>query len=256
MGIKKYILISLFASSLANQLHAESNSPIILTSNIVTSNTIDSNQVLGISSFNNTLLNQNNLSQNSNLSLSQDHLTLAWSLSDGISLHMNLFENTINSDALQNNSNNYYFNPNNYNQLQTQKQLPSIGNQLIQSYSLGVASKYNLGPSYLLDLNLNIGRIEGANLLGFSADDIQTTTLGIGLRKSNFGAKLNTNFYLDSFTRLSNSSTLDFEFNWHFSDNGILTFGTQKPMSSSIEATDSFDSVLGNVQYIKFQHNL
>lgn len=191
---------------------------------------------------------------NSNFSLkTKNHFGLDWKLVENLSVNFNVFEDSIN-----------FFDTNLETSPYPSMALKSFAptrsfqstNRQISGFKLGVSSELGLGKSLKLGLNFDIGKLEGADILGFNNPEVNTTSFGIGIRNSNFGASVNTDLYLEDMIPNLNQSRLGFEFDWHFSSNSKLSLGTKTSIDPAQKVQSSIDEFTGDVQYIKFQHNL
>jgi hypothetical protein len=192
-----------------------------------------------------------NISSNPN-----EKLNFFWQNSPLFSVHFNIFENQyIDTNAeLQDSI------------LKSKQLILSKGfslsnidsiNRNITGYKIGLSSELGLGNNFMLDLNFDIGQLDGADLIGFNNKEINTTSFALGIRKSNFGASINTDIFLEDLEANLEQSRLGFEIDWHFSNDGKLSFGSKKTMGDTKSyQSNSIDDITGDVQYIKFQHNL
>jgi hypothetical protein len=64
--------------------------------------------------------------------------------------------------------------------------------------------------------------------------------------------------YLEENIDLKDHSRLGLELDWYLSDDTTLSFGTKQRLNSDsyLDRSNSIDNLTGDVQYIKFQHNL
>ena len=62
--------------------------------------------------------------------------------------------------------------------------------------------------------------------------------------------------FLEDNTDFMQNSSYGLELDWYFSDDTTFSVGTKQRINSSIKQENSLDSLTGNIQYIKFQHNL
>ncbi|MBL4661928.1 MAG: hypothetical protein JKY19_16335 [Alcanivoracaceae bacterium] len=189
-----------------------------------------------------------------------DELAIAWNLSNFLSVNLSVFDTP---------TNNYIANvtPNPFNQnisqnkslntLTIQQPLLDV-NRNLSGYKLGVSSEMGIGNNYKLNIKFNYGQLEEANLAGFNSNEINTTSFTLGIRKAKFGASINTDSYLEDNVDLIDHSRLGLEFDWHFSDDTTISFGTKQRLNSNsyLDRSHSLDSLTGDVQYIKFKHNL
>lgn len=231
---------------------------------------------------NNIQLNKNKLNFNnddwikvkgdkdkSNLSLIQNkksifgnELGVTWNVSDFISVNFNVFENqsftnfnafpgTSNSSLIPSKSLNY-----------ASKSLPIAntlsGSERIIGYKFGVSSKLGLGHNYKLNINFDYGLLGGADLVGFNTNEINTSTFKLGIRKNKFGASFNTDIFIEDNDQFITNSRLGFELDWHFSDVTTLSFGSKQRINTNSfgNQSNSLESLTGDIQYIKFKHNL
>ena len=194
---------------------------------------------------------------------SQDELSFAWNLSDALIVNLSIFETLANTN--QNYNNNFIqLNENlginkNYNKLAIQPQNTFLdSSRNVSGYKLGISSKLDILDNYILNIGFDYGQLEDADLVGFNSPDVNTTSFELGFRKSRFGASLLTDTYLENNVDLTGHTRLGFELDWHFSDDTSISFGSKQRIknSSSNNTSNSLDSLTGDVQYIKFQHNL
>lgn len=202
--------------------------------------------------------NKYSISANKNISFGNE-VSFAWNFSDYLKFNLNVFENQIQDNGITSYSNNYsnkslggFSNKNLTDVIQSEI------NRSITGYKFGISSELGLGNNYKLGLNLDYGQLDGADIIGFYNEEISTTSFGLGIRKSNFGASVNTDIFLEENTDLIDGSRFGFEFDWYFSDETKISLGTKQRLNTSntSETNNSLDSLTGNVQYIKFQHNL
>ncbi|MFK8010479.1 MAG: hypothetical protein AB8B80_00465 [Marinicellaceae bacterium] len=200
--------------------------------------------------------------QNKNYSITQsqnltfgNELSFAWNFTNLFKINLNVFENQFqDSNYASFESYDKFFGSADKN---STIDYSSEINRSITGYKFGISSELGLGNNYKLDLNLDYGQLDGANLVGFTSEEISTTSFALGIRKSKFGASVNTDIYLEDNIDLMESSRLGFEIDWYFSDETKISLGSKQRMNNIIpESNNSLDSLTGNVQYIKFQHNL
>jgi hypothetical protein len=185
-----------------------------------------------------------------------DEIAFAWNLSDSLSLNLSVFENQTNN-LLESQNESLINQQKSYSKLITPK--PSLEvNKNLSGYKFGISSKLDMGKSYVVNINLDYGQLEEANLAGFYNSKVNTSSFELGIRKSKFGASLLTDSYLENNTDILDNTRIGFEFDWYFSDNTIISFGSKQRYNSksSIKQSNSLDNLTGNVQYIKFQRNL
>ncbi len=212
---------------------------------------------------------ENNLfsvAKNQDLTFGEE-LAIAWNLSDSLSVNLSVFENQLSNNYTASNdqaglagvNNRLGFNKNlvnkSINDLSAQQPVLDA-NRNLTGYKLGISSQLGLGNDYKLNINFDYGQVEGANLEGFQNRDINTTSFALGIRKAKFGASLNTDMYLQEDVDLIDRSRLGLEFDWHFSDDTSISFGTKQRLNKNTNRASTLDSITGNVQYIKFKHNL
>ena len=185
-------------------------------------------------------------------------LAFEWDLSNYFSLNLSVFENQVQFAS--------NYNPSAYTSLpsfnkSSASSVATVNNthRNLRGYSFGVSSEVDLWQNYKLDINFDYGLLNGADLVGFSNNEINTTSFALGIRKAKFGATVNTDVYLQDNVNLYNSSRLGLELDWHFNDDSKISIGT-KTRLSDIKQTpnnqNSLESITGNVRYIKFEHNL
>ena len=190
-----------------------------------------------------------------------DELALAWSLSNSLSVNLSVFDTPTTNNYIANIAANP-FNQNisqnkSLNALPLQQPLLDV-NRNLSGYKLGVSSEMGIGNDYKLNIKFNYGQLEEANLAGFNSNEINTTSFTLGIRKAKFGASINTDTYLEDNVDLVDHSRLGLELDWHFSDDTTISFGTKQRLNSSsyLDQSNSLDNLTGDVQYIKFKHNL
>jgi hypothetical protein len=194
-----------------------------------------------------------------------EQFAIAWNLSDSFSINLSVFENQLNSNYLSN-ANSNAFAPNTP-RFQTkslivapvsQPQAIIDVNRSISGYKLGISSEIGIGHNYKLNFNFDYGQLEDANLVGFNSNEINTSSFAFGIRNKKFGASLNTDIFLEDNVDLRDHSRLGLELDWHFSDYTTISVGTKQRLNNSsyLDRSDTLDNLTGNVQYIKFKHNL
>ncbi|VAW37815.1 hypothetical protein MNBD_GAMMA01-1628 [hydrothermal vent metagenome] len=199
------------------------------------------------------------ITANHNIAFGKE-ISFAWNLSNFLSINLDIFEN-----QLQNNFPTDYLSANNqhssykaFNKLTTQSNQFN-NNRNLTGYKLGIASELGLGNNYKLGINFDYGQLDGAELAGFNSNEVVTTSFALGIRKAKFGASLNTDVYLEDNVELTDYSRFGFELDWHFSDETTISVGSKQRINNNSaydNQSNSMDSLIGNVQYIKFQHNL
>lgn len=126
----------------------------------------------------------------------------------------------------------------------------------LTGYHFGISSVVNLGSHWRLGLDLGHGQIDG-DLLGLNNDKMNTTSLGLGVRYQNFGATLNSDFMTRDSNDLLEQSSLNLKVDWHFTEDGTISFGARKSVRENNQPSSSvLDRLTGTVPYIKFKHNL
>ena len=195
--------------------------------------------------------NYYSISTDRNLSFGNE-VSIAWNLSKFLKVNLNVFENQLQENEVSSFNG---FN-NSFNKSAPQVYTNEI-NRSISGYKFGISSELGLGNNYKLGLNLDYGQLDGADLIGFNNDEISTTSFALGIRKSKFGAYVNTDIFLEENIDLMETSRLGFEIDWYFSEETKISLGSKQRMNNTkLETNNSLDSLTGNVQYIKFQHNL
>lgn len=200
------------------------------------------------------------LKKNKNITFG-DELAFAWNLSDSLSLNLSVFENHTNANYLTGQ------NISNRNQLKSLNKFASIPvsippsidvNRSISGYKFGISSKLDMGKSYIVNINLDYGLLDDANLAGFSSSKVNTSSFELGIRKSKFGASLLTDSYLENNIDVLNHTRVGFELDWYISEDTVISFGSKQRYNnkSYIDQSNTLDNLTGNVQYIKFQRNL
>ena len=186
-----------------------------------------------------------------------DELSLKWNLSHSLTVNLSVFESQSNNNFKKNPILSS-FNSGKGKSLITQQPKSLDVNQNITSYKLGLSSAYGIGSNYTLNINFDYGQIVDADLVGFNSQEVSTTSFALGIRKAKFGASLNTDMYLEDDIDLKDHSRLGLELDWYFSDDTTISVGTKQRINSNsyIDRSNSIDNLTGNVQYIKFQHNL
>ncbi len=175
----------------------------------------------------------------SNQSVFGDELVLGMKFADWLSLRLNVVEE---SDSLGLFSN-----------LNIPASNFSQSDSNLAGFQFGVSSVMSISDNWRLGVDLGRGRI-GGELLGLYQDQLQTTSLGFGLRNQYFGAKFQSD-YMSSTTRQNlEQSTMDLQVDWYFTKEGTISFGARRSINDNI-STD-IDQLTGTVPYIKFKHNL
>jgi len=122
-------------------------------------------------------------------------------------------------------------------------------------YQFGVSSVLNISQNWRLGIDLGKGRV-GGDLLGLYQDQVETTSLGFGIRSQKFGATLQSDFLNSASSSEVEQSTLDFQLDWHFTKDGTVSFGARRNVMENSSSSTSLDQLTGTVPYIKFKHNL
>ncbi len=259
-NIKIVILIALFGTN----LHAAENDASQSFSLLATqSNDLNSLKV------NNEWISSNHKSNTPVFTLKANKNTdfgnevgIAWNLSDSIIFNLNLFENRLNKDTttrhdsiLQNYNKNL---SKNFGKPVTPYQTPSFDtNSNVSGYNFGISSKFGMGNSTILNIDFNYGQLVEVNLTGVSSPDVNTSSFALGFRKAKFGASFQTDSFLEDNVDVMDNTRLGIEFDWYFSDDTTISFGSKQRINSKqTNGSSSLDSLTGDVQYIKFQHNL
>lgn len=126
----------------------------------------------------------------------------------------------------------------------------------LAGYQLGVSSVFDLGDQWRLGFELGQGQLKG-EYLGLYQDDMNRTSLGLGVRYNQFGATVNSDFFSRDSNDLLEQSTLDLKVDWHFTKDGTISIGARKGVKENGNSVDSvLDQLNGTVPYIKFKHNL
>lgn len=191
-----------------------------------------------------------------------NEVAIGWNLSNSIMINLSLFENRVNSNTSSNDNKTPYSYSKNfikgYQKIATQYQTPTLeANRNISGYKFGISSKFGMGNNYILNIDFDYGQLADADLVGFNSPEVNTSSFALGFRKAKFGASLLSDSYLEENVDLINSTRLGFELDWHFSDHTTISFGSKQRINNNQKnVSNSLDSLTGDVQYIKFQHNL
>lgn len=121
-------------------------------------------------------------------------------------------------------------------------------------YQLGITSVLNLTSNWRFGVDLSAGQVAG-DLWGLYEDQLDTTSIGFGIRNQRFGASLQSDFMSSQQHNNVRQSTIDLQVDWHFNQDGTLSFGARRNMNDVPTATN-LDQFIGTVPYIKFKHNL
>lgn len=193
------------------------------------------------------------------LNISRDELAFAWNFSDSLKINLSIFENFSNDNYVSN-TNQQYTNNNftkSLSKLATQLQRPTLDtNRNISGYKFGISSEFGMGNNYTLNIGFDYGQLEDADIVGFNTSDVNTSTFELGFRKSKFGASVLTDTYNENNTDDIDYARLGFELDWYFSDDTIISFGSKQRVNSNSNNSGSLETLTGDIQYIKFQHNL
>lgn len=263
MNIKHTLVLFLSVISHATAFADDKDYTSVLdinSSNLNHSNVDDEWISINNTDKNNSSPFQLTLNNNANLG---DELSFAWNLSDSFILNLSIFEalaNTnqnINSDLFQVGSNQNFNKSYNKFAVQSQNSIVDI-NRNVSGYKLGISSKLDIYNNYVLNIDFDYGQLADADLVGFNSPEVNTTSLELGFRKARFGASLLTDTYLENNIDFTGHTRLGFEVDWHFSEDTTISFGSKQRIksNSSLNTSSSLDSLTGDVQYIKFQHNL
>jgi hypothetical protein len=198
--------------------------------------------------------NKYSISAYKNVSFGNE-VSFAWNFTDYLKFNLNVFENQMQDNGIIRYSNKSL---EGFSNKSLSDDVTNEINRSITGYKFGISSELGLGNNYKLGLNLDYGQLDGADIVGFYNEEISTTSFGLGIRKSSFGASVKTDIFLEENTDLIDNSRLGFEFDWYFSDETKISLGTKQRLNTNnnSETNNSLDSLTGNVQYIKFQHNL
>ncbi len=188
----------------------------------------------------------------------RDEVEMAWSFSNLFSINVNLFEDGNYKNYFNLPSDNTVVASLNKSASLTSQQPTLETNTRLKGYKIGLSSDIGLGNQFKLGINLDYGKLNGANLIGFNTDNVNTSSFALGIKNKKFGASLITDSVIENNNFLSDQARMGFEIDWHFSENTTFSFGSKQQIKSSANNTQTtnFDSLSGNVQYIKFQHNL
>lgn len=121
-------------------------------------------------------------------------------------------------------------------------------------YQLGVSSVMNISDNWRLGFDLGRGQV-GGELLGLYQDQIQTTSFGLGVRNQRIGATFQTDFMNSTTYQDLEQSTMDLQVDWHFTQDGTLSFGARRSVNENNASTNE-EQLTGTVPYIKFKHSL
>lgn len=186
-----------------------------------------------------------------------EEIALAWNFKDFLSVNINVFENKYTS-GFDGTKHHYISNNKSFNKsLSLQQPSSSLDiNRRLIGYKFGVSSELELGEEYKLDINLDYGQLAGADLAGFTSNEVNTSSFELGIRTNKFGASFNTDLYHEKNIDLMQNSRLGLELDWYFSKDTTFSVGSKQRVNDKVSQSNYLDSLTGNVQYIKFQHNL
>ncbi|MCF6287680.1 MAG: hypothetical protein L3J53_00395 [Proteobacteria bacterium] len=184
-----------------------------------------------------------------------EEIALTWNFTDFLSINLNVFENKYLAPN-PSPSRFYTSGYKSFNKLMPARQPTYDVNRSLLGYKFGVSSKLGLGNNYQLGINLDYGQIDGADLIGFTNQVLNTTSVKLGIRKNKFRASLNTDMFLENNIDYKQKSLLGLELDWYFSENTIFSIGSKQRINNPTQQANNLDNITGNVQYIKFQHNL
>lgn len=205
------------------------------------------------------------LKTNKNIDFGNE-VAIAWNLSDSIIINLNLFKNRLNSKSnTRDNATPFNYSKSydtNLSKIPRKPAMPIQGSSLetnsnISGYNFGISSKFGMGRNTVLNIDFNYGQLADANLIGFSSPEVNTSSFTLGFRKARFGASILTDTYLEDHVDMIDNTRLGIELDWYFSDDTTISFGSKQRINNKQSITSStLDSLTGDVQYIKFQHNL
>gem|GEM_PF-1336616 len=124
----------------------------------------------------------------------------------------------------------------------------------LAGYQFGVSSVLNISRNWRLGFDLGRGRL-GGELLGLYQDQLETTSLGFGVRNQSFGATFQSDFMSSTTRQDLEQSTMDLQLDWYFTKEGTISFGARRSINDDSLNTN-IDQLTGTVPYIKFKHNL
>lgn len=126
-------------------------------------------------------------------------------------------------------------------------------NQNDLSYQLGISSVLDISPNWRFGVDLSTGQVSG-DVLGLYQDQLDTTSFGLGVRNQRFGASFHSDYASSRQNSALYRSSIDLQVDWHFNQDGTLSFGARKHMNDN--TATNLDQFTGTVPYIKFKHNL
>ncbi|MFV0542929.1 MAG: hypothetical protein ACK5L8_04465 [Marinicella pacifica] len=121
------------------------------------------------------------------------------------------------------------------------------------SYQLGLSSVLDISSNWRFGLDLSTGQVSG-DMLGLYQDQLDTASFGLGVRTQRFGASLHSDYASSRQNSQLYRSSIDLQVDWHFNQDGTLSFGARKNMNDDVAT--NLDRLTGTVPYIKFKHNL
>lgn len=184
-----------------------------------------------------------------------DEIALAWNFTDFLSFNLNVFENKYITDGISSNSSIASIS-NKFTKYAPIPQSSDDINRRLSGYKFGVSSQMGLGNDFKLGINLDYGQLDGADLAGFSNQAINTSSFELGIRNNKFGATVNTDIFMEKNIDIMQNSRMGIEIDWFYSKDTTFSMGTKQRLNDSSDQLNYLDSLTGNVQYIKFQHNL
>ncbi len=256
-NFKFFILIALFGTN----LHAKENDSEISFSLLGTSTdkfNVNDDWISANHKKNTPVFT---LKANKNTNFGNE-IGIVWNLSDSIIINLNLFESRLNSEPTPKTTNTAFKYSKSLSKTfakhATPYQSPSLDtNRNISGYNFGISSKFGMGNNSELNIGFNYGLLADANLIGFNTPEVNTSSFALGFRKARFGASLLTDTYLEDNVGMIDNTRLGIELDWYFSDDTTISFGSkQRIKNSQSNVPNSLDGLTGDVQYIKFQHNL
>jgi len=165
-----------------------------------------------------------------------DELVVGMKFADWLTVRLNVIDDNNQSNL---------FNPGNG---YPQNEAPLDG------YQLGLSSVMNLNKNWRLGFDLGHGKV-GGEVLGLYQDQLETTSLGVGIRNQKFGAKFQSDILNRASDNVMEQATMDLQVDWYFTKDGTISFGARKHVNDN-QASTSLDQLTGTVPYIKFKHDL
>ena len=182
------------------------------------------------------------LSKN-NQGLFGDELIVGMKFADWLTVRLNVVED-----------NDYLGLFSNINRTPSNQTVSGSSDSDLAGFQFGVSSVLSISDNWRLGFDLGRGRI-GGELLGLYQDQLQTTSLGFGVRNQRFGATFQSDFMSSTINQNLEQSTMDLQVNWHFTQQGTISFGARRS-SNGNNTSANIDQLNGTVPYIKFKHNL